>query len=161
MERSNCDVLIIGGGISGASLLYLLARFTDIRSLCLIEKYDHLDPLNSNAHNNSQTLHEGDIETNYSLEKATHVKAASGLTKTFAQKVLQDDSAIRCYGKMLLGVGDDEVATVTKRHAEFKELFPTIELLDAEGRQEEIARMLSGAEVTPEARAQADRLLEA
>ena len=37
----------------------------------------------------------------------------------------------------------------------------SIELLDAEGRQEEIARMLSGAEVTPEARAQADRLLEA
>ncbi len=32
--------------------------------------------------------------------------------------------------------------------------------LDAGGRQEEIARMLSGAEVTPEARAQADRLLE-
>ncbi len=33
-------------------------------------------------------------------------------------------------------------------------------LLDESGRQEEIARMLSGAEVTPEARAQADRLLE-
>lgn len=33
-------------------------------------------------------------------------------------------------------------------------------LLDDAGRQEEIARMLSGAEVTPEARAQADRLLE-
>ncbi|WPZ04565.1 DNA repair protein RecN [Blastomonas marina] len=32
--------------------------------------------------------------------------------------------------------------------------------LDENGRQEEIARMLSGAEVTPEARAQADRLLE-
>ncbi len=32
--------------------------------------------------------------------------------------------------------------------------------LDAAGRQEEIARMLSGAEITPEARAQADRLLE-
>lgn len=32
--------------------------------------------------------------------------------------------------------------------------------LDAEGRQEEIARMLSGAEITSEARAQADRLLE-
>jgi len=36
----------------------------------------------------------------------------------------------------------------------------SVVLLDAEGRQEEIARMLSGAEVTPEARAQADRLLE-
>jgi len=36
----------------------------------------------------------------------------------------------------------------------------SVVLLDGAGRQEEIARMLSGAEVTPEARAQADRLLE-
>jgi DNA repair protein RecN (Recombination protein N) len=36
----------------------------------------------------------------------------------------------------------------------------SVVLLDPAGRQEEIARMLSGAEVTPEARAQADRLLE-
>ena len=36
----------------------------------------------------------------------------------------------------------------------------SVSLLDQAGRQEEIARMLSGAEVTPEARAQADRLLE-
>ncbi|MBD3728622.1 MAG: DNA repair protein RecN [Sphingomonadales bacterium] len=36
----------------------------------------------------------------------------------------------------------------------------SVGLLDAAGRQEEIARMLSGAEVTDEARAQADRLLE-
>ena len=36
----------------------------------------------------------------------------------------------------------------------------SVTLLDAGARQEEIARMLSGAEVTPEARAQADRLLE-
>lgn len=36
----------------------------------------------------------------------------------------------------------------------------SVVLLDAAARKEEIARMLSGAEVTPEARAQADRLLE-
>ncbi len=36
----------------------------------------------------------------------------------------------------------------------------SVALLDDSGRKEEIARMLSGAEVTPEARAQADRLLE-
>ena len=36
----------------------------------------------------------------------------------------------------------------------------SVALLDEAERQEEIARMLSGAEVTPEARAQADRLLE-
>lgn len=36
----------------------------------------------------------------------------------------------------------------------------SVALLDQAGRQEEIARMLSGAEITSEARAQADRLLE-
>jgi len=36
----------------------------------------------------------------------------------------------------------------------------SVVLLDDPGRQEEIARMLSGAEITSEARAQADRLLE-
>jgi DNA repair protein RecN (Recombination protein N) len=36
----------------------------------------------------------------------------------------------------------------------------SVSRLDAEGRQEEIARMLSGAEITSEARAQAERLLE-
>jgi DNA repair protein RecN (Recombination protein N) len=36
----------------------------------------------------------------------------------------------------------------------------SVHLLDAAGRQEEIARMLSGAEITNEARAQAGRLLE-
>ena len=36
----------------------------------------------------------------------------------------------------------------------------SVALLDSAGRQEEIARMLSGSEITAEARAQADRLLE-
>lgn len=36
----------------------------------------------------------------------------------------------------------------------------SVMLLDEDGRRQEIARMLSGAEITPEARAQADRLLE-
>ena len=36
----------------------------------------------------------------------------------------------------------------------------SVALLDSAGRQDEIARMLSGAEITSEARAQADRLLE-
>ncbi len=35
-----------------------------------------------------------------------------------------------------------------------------VRALDNEGRRQEIARMLSGADVTDEARAQADRLLE-
>ncbi len=47
--------------------------------------------------------------------------------------------------------GDGSQGTVTRTF---------VRLLDAAGRQEEIARMLSGAQITSEARAQADRLLE-
>jgi DNA repair protein RecN (Recombination protein N) len=35
-----------------------------------------------------------------------------------------------------------------------------VQQLNEDGRRHEIARMLSGAEITPEARAQAERLLE-
>ena len=64
------DVLIIGGGVSGTALLYELAQFTDLKNIALLEKYDSVAAVNSSARNNSQTLHCGDIETNYTLEKA-------------------------------------------------------------------------------------------
>ncbi|MEH6724370.1 MAG: DNA repair protein RecN, partial [Qipengyuania sp.] len=54
-------------------------------------------------------------------------------------------------GRMHYMIAKSSQGTVTKTG---------VVLLDEGGRQEEIARMLSGAEVTPEARAQADRLLE-
>ncbi len=133
MSRHEYDVVIVGGGISGCSLLYLLSTFTNIENIGLLEKYDHLDPLNSNAHNNSQTLHCGDIETNYSLEKAAKVKKASDLTLRYVQRVAEDDRMSRCYGKMLLGVGEEECALVEKRVEDFKHLFPTIEFLGKSG----------------------------
>ena len=64
------DVVIVGGGISGCALTYLLSKYTDVKSIAVLEKYGSLAPLNSNARANSQTLHCGDIETNYKLEKA-------------------------------------------------------------------------------------------
>ena len=54
-------------------------------------------------------------------------------------------------GRMHYMIAKSSDGTVTKTG---------VALLDEAGRQEEIARMLSGAEVTPEARVQADRLLE-
>jgi len=57
--------------------------------------------------------------------------------------------AARGAGHMLIAKSSDGTVTRTGVHA-----------LDAGERREEIARMLSGAEITAEARAQADRLLE-
>lgn len=54
-------------------------------------------------------------------------------------------------GRMHYMIAKSSEGTVTRT---------SVMLLDAAGRQEEIARMLSGAEITAEARAQADRLLE-
>lgn len=132
MDTKHSDVLIIGGGISGCSLLYLLTAYTDVGSVTLLEKYDHLDPLNSNAHSNSQTLHCGDIETNYSHEKAAHVNVAASMTLSYVDKVSDDLTLKRNYGKMLLGVGEEECRVVRTRAEEFTDLFPTIRIAEAE-----------------------------
>jgi len=74
MEDSNkndiYDVLIVGGGVSGAALFYVLSKYTNIPRIALLEKYNEVAQVNSKASNNSQTLHTGDIETNYSFKKA-------------------------------------------------------------------------------------------
>jgi malate dehydrogenase (quinone) len=62
------DVLIVGGGVVGTALLYTLSKYTDIKNIGLIEKYSDLGLVNSASTKNSQTLHFGDIETNYSFE---------------------------------------------------------------------------------------------
>ena len=131
MEQYEYEVLIIGGGISGATLLYDLALFSDVQSMCLIEKYDHLDPLNSNARSNSQTLHCGDIETNYNREKADHVRGDAEMMLQFVNNGSGDSTLKRNYGKMLLGVGDDEVATVKARFESIGDLYPTLRSVDA------------------------------
>jgi len=55
----SCDVLIVGGGISGTALFYELAKYTNVQSLCLLEKYEALATLNSKGTSNSQTIHTG------------------------------------------------------------------------------------------------------
>ena len=74
MQEKHYDVLIVGGGITGSALAYVLAEFSDIKSIALVEKYEGLATLNSKASANSQTIHCGDIETNYTLEKAAKLK---------------------------------------------------------------------------------------
>ncbi len=126
MNSNEYEVLIIGGGISGGTLLYNLALHSNVQSMCLLEKYDHLDPLNSNAHSNSQTLHCGDIETNYNREKAEHVRGGAELMLQFVNNGSGDATLKRNYGKMLLGVGDEEVAFVKERFDLIFDLYPTL-----------------------------------
>ncbi len=125
------DVVIVGGGISGCALTYLLSKYTDIKSIAMLEKYDSLAPLNSNARSNSQTLHCGDIETNYKLEKAKLVKRQANMLVNYAKTVDINDFLYK-FPKMILAVGDEECERLEKRHHEFAEAFPYMELWDAE-----------------------------
>lgn len=126
------DVLIIGGGISGAALLFELARYTDLSELCLLEKRDSIADLNSHGRNNSQTLHCGDIETNYSLEKAVQVQATARMVVNYCRLVPERDSLIFKYPKMVLGVGARECQELRERYARFHEHFPGMQLLEKE-----------------------------
>ena len=134
MPDKKFDVLIIGGGVSGTALLYELAKYTDLTSLGLVEKYDGIAKVNSHGHNNSQTIHCGDIETNYTVDKARTVKRTADMIVHYATRLPAEerDKIIFKMPKMVLGVGKTECDYIRKRYTEFKELFPKMELLEKE-----------------------------
>lgn len=130
------DVAVIGGGVAGTSLLFTLARYTDIRDIILFEKYEEVSLLNSNPKANSQTLHVGDIETNYTFEKAEKVKRASFMVSNYIHNFggLNEIGFIR--DKMALAVGEEEIERLKARYEQFKTLYPYLELWDEEKLQE-------------------------
>jgi len=132
VKPSTYDVLIIGGGVSGAALFYELERYTDVGSICLLEKYGALATLNSSAASNSQTLHCGDIETNYTLEKAARVKRTAKMVEKYCLAHGYEKTIIHAHQKMALGVGYDEVDFMIKRHNEFSGLYPYLRIFDRE-----------------------------
>jgi malate dehydrogenase (quinone) len=130
MGQNHYDVLIVGGGVSGAALFYELGRYTDIKKICLLEKYSGLATLNSNGSANSQTIHCGDIETNYTLEKAGKVKRTAKMVEKYCLQHNYLDDIMYSHQKMALGVGYDEVDYMLKRYNEFKTLYPYLEVYD-------------------------------
>src|SRR3989344_6089888 len=91
-KKKTCDVLIVGGGVTGTALLYVLSRFTNIGKVALLEQYNGLGLVNTRNFNNSQTLHTGEIETNYSLEKALEGHEAGSLLANFLSQFGQEFS---------------------------------------------------------------------
>lgn len=131
------DLVIIGGGISGTALLFAAARYSSIRRILLIEKYPGLAQVNSAATHNSQTLHCGDIETNYTLAKALKVKRAAALVENYATHVAPGEALLQRFSKMVLGVGPEECARLRARFAEFGPHYPALRLFETP----EIARL--------------------
>ncbi len=132
MTQNHYDVIVIGGGVSGAALFYELGRYTDVKKICLLEKYGSLASLNSNGSANSQTIHCGDIETNYTLEKAAKVKRTAKMVEKYCLQYGYENKVIFSHQKMALGVGYEEVDYIKNRYKEFKTLYPYLELYTKE-----------------------------
>lgn len=128
------DLIIVGGGISGASLLYAVAKYTDIRRVALFEKESDIGAINTAANNNSQTLHFGDIETNYSLEKARSVKTGAEAMAGYLEAADPDRELYAKRSKMVIAVGEEEVERLEARYHErgFGDLYPKLEVIGRE-----------------------------
>ena len=131
-ENSIYEVAIIGGGISGTALLYSLSNYTDINRIVLIEKEQEVALINSHKTSNSQTLHFGDIETNYTLEKAQKVKRAASLVKNYILNYDLQQETYSKYHKMVLAIGKEQTEELRERYREFETLFPKLKLLEKE-----------------------------
>ena len=132
MQEKHYEVIIIGGGITGSALAYVLAEFSGIKNIALLEKYEGLATLNSKASANSQTIHCGDIETNYDLQKATEVKRKADMIVKYCQKHGYENKFLFQGQKMALGVGESEIELIKDRFEKFKELYPYLQLFDKE-----------------------------
>ena len=106
MNEKHYEVVIVGGGISGAALFYELAKYSTAKNICLLEKYEDLATLNSKGTSNSQTIHVGDIETNYTLSKAKITKRTAKMIEKFCLQYDLQDKIMFKHQKMALGVGE-------------------------------------------------------
>lgn len=131
MIENQYDIVIIGGGASGTALLYTLARYTNVKRLALVEKYGQLGQVNSHARNNSQTLHVGDIETHYTVDKVRQVKPAAMMVARYANALpaSERDAIISQTQKMVLGVGTKEVVALQNIYEAIRDIFPELKKL--------------------------------
>lgn len=130
MHNQEFDVIVIGAGISGTALFFELARYTDIKNIALIEKYNSPATINSKSTSNSQTIHCGDIETNYTIEKAQKVKKTADMIVKYGLMQNAQNKFMFSHQKIALAVGDQECDYMKKRYEEFKDLYPYIKFFD-------------------------------
>ena len=130
MSKQEFDVVIIGAGISGAALFFELARYTDIKNIALIEKYNAPATINSKSTSNSQTIHCGDIETNYTIEKAEKVKKTADMIVNYGLMQNAQNNFMFSHQKIALAIGDQECEYMKQRFDEFKNLYPYVQFFD-------------------------------
>jgi len=134
------DVVVIGAGVVGSATTFLLAEFTDVKSLAVVEKECGVAMVASDRRTNSQTRHPFGGELNYSLAKMRAIKRASDMIPRYVKSryggrrdILRQSSA------MALAVGDEEVEELRRRYEDtVKPVFPSAQFTDRRDEIEEV-----------------------
>ncbi|SOS77433.1 malate:quinone oxidoreductase, putative [Plasmodium sp. gorilla clade G1] len=124
------DTVVIGGGVTGTALFFLLSKFTNLKKLAIIERRDNFALVASHGKNNSQTIHCGDIETNYSFEKAKFIKRYADMLRNYLTNIPKEkrENISSVTQKMVLGVGEKECQFLEERYPVFRQLFNSMKL---------------------------------
>lgn len=126
ITRRIYDVIISGKGVTGEGAGYNLAKFTNVRNVLSIEKFDGVATVNSNPKNNAQTSHDGATETNYNLLHALKVQEAAKYLRNYLKSKGVKPELYQKVIRMVLGVGAKEVGQLEERFKIFSPHYPDI-----------------------------------
>ncbi|TSC82788.1 MAG: malate dehydrogenase [Parcubacteria group bacterium Gr01-1014_20] len=131
MGGKKYDLIIVGAGVTGTALAYVLSSYSNVKRILILEKNSWVAEVNSNPMNNAQTSHDGGTETNYTLHHALEVKAAATMLRRY---VLSKNDPLLSFKthRMVLGVGAEEVETLKNRYMEFWTHYPDLSLIGPE-----------------------------
>ena len=142
----DCDVLVVGLGVSGGAFAYVL-KFTSVRSVIVLEKNAAPALVNSNPMNNAQTSHEGDTETNYGLQKARKVRQAAVYLRRYVD-AKNDRTLSRKTTRMVMASGEEKVRQLEERFRDFAPYYPHLSKIGAEELRRQEPKVMEGRDPT-------------
>ncbi len=148
MKDNIRQLVIVGGGVTGTALAKVIAQYTNISKITLIEKCAEVAMVNSNALNNAQTSHDGSTETNYSLEHALDIKFPADMLRNYAQSK-HDPRLTQITNRMALAIGPKQVSRLTKRFEEFSPHYSDLTMVNADGLRKIEPKIMEGRKDKP------------
>jgi malate dehydrogenase (quinone) len=138
----DCDVLVVGLGVSGGAFAYVL-KFTNLRKVIVLEKNPAPAMVNSNPMNNAQTSHEGDTETNYGLEKAKKVRKAALYLRRYVD-AKNDRTLSRKTTRMVMASGEEKVRELEDRFRQFSAYYPHLSKIGPDELRRQEPKVMEG-----------------
>lgn len=129
-KNNMVDLLIMGGGVTGSALVYLLAKHTNIKKIVFLSDKKKVEK--NLIYHLDNTIHSGETDSNVDLHHSLRLLRLSNMLRNLV-KGLPGGIGNECMekkNKILLGLGEEENDRIVKRYEEFRHFFPKIRLID-------------------------------